>query len=105
MDVSTDVCLTWRIDAPTTRVWDCMSDADLLSLWLGKVGDGAVDAGSEFVVDHGGNYRCRSTVVTYAEATRLDFNRHSPTSQNPRSPSSSMDGGRYQPAADSQRIR
>jgi uncharacterized protein YndB with AHSA1/START domain len=78
MDTSTDLDLTWRIEASRAHVWDCLTNADLLSLWLGEVVDGSVGPGSDFVVDHGGNYCCRSTVVTYAEPSRLDFTWHFP---------------------------
>ena len=75
---SINVSLTWRIDAPRARVWQCLTDADLLGHWLGELIDGAVKAESEFVVDHGNDYCCRSTVVAYAEPRRLDFTWHFP---------------------------
>jgi uncharacterized protein YndB with AHSA1/START domain len=78
MDESTDVSLTWGIEAPRDQVWECITDVGSLSEWLGNVVDGAVGAGSEFVVDHGGNYCCRSTVVAYAEPSRLTFTWHFP---------------------------
>lgn len=78
MDASTNVNLTWRVDASRARVWDCITNPDLLSLWLGEVVDGAVGAGSDFVVDHGGNYCCRSSVLTYTEPSRLAFTWHFP---------------------------
>lgn len=78
MDASTTVSLTWRVEASRARVWDCLTDPGLLSQWLGGVVAGAVGAGSDFVVDHGGSYCCRSTVVTYAEQSRLVFTWHFP---------------------------
>ena len=77
-DASTNLSLAWRIEAPRARVWDCITDADLLSQWLGQLVGGAIGAGSEFVVDHGGSYCCRSTVVAYAEPGRLAFTWHFP---------------------------
>ncbi len=41
----------------------CITDADVLSQWLGRLVGGAVFAGPDFVVDHGDNYPCRSTVL------------------------------------------
>jgi len=78
IEESVNVSLTWRIDAPRARVWQCITDADLLRHWLGELIDGEVRAESEFVVDHGDDYCCRSTVVTYAEPSRLDFTWHFP---------------------------
>ncbi len=78
IDESINVCLTWRIEVPRARVWQCITDADLLRQWLGELVNGAVGAESEFVVNHGGNYCCRSTVMTYAEPSRLDFTWHFP---------------------------
>ena len=78
IDESVNVSLTWRIEAPRARVWQCLTDADLLGQWLGELVSGAVAAESEFVVDHGDDYCCRSTVVAYAEPKRLDFTWHFP---------------------------
>lgn len=78
VDTSTDLNLTWRVEASRARVWECITNADSLSLWLGEVVDSAVGTGSDFVVDHGDDYCCRSTVVTYAEPSRLDFTWHFP---------------------------
>ncbi len=50
-----------------------MTDADLLSQWLGELVSGAIEADSDFEVHHGDNYCCRSTVKTCAEPGRLDF--------------------------------
>lgn len=44
IDEATDVSLTWRIDVPRTRVWRCLTRADLLSQWLGELVSGAVGA-------------------------------------------------------------
>ena len=55
-----------------------MTDADLLGQWLGELVSGAVEAESDFVVNHGDDYCCRSTVVTCAEPGRLDFTWHFP---------------------------
>ncbi len=73
IDESVEVSLTWQIDVPRARVWQCLTHADLLGQWLGTLVSGAVAAESEFIVDHGDDYRCRSTVVSYAEPRRLDF--------------------------------
>lgn len=78
IEESANVSLTWRMDVPRARVWQCLTNADLLGQWLGKLASGAVAAESEFVVDHGDDYRCRSTVVTCAEPRRLDFTWHFP---------------------------
>ena len=40
--------------------------------------DGSIEAGSAFVVDHGDDYCCRSTVIACTEPTRLDFTWHFP---------------------------
>ena len=72
-DCSRDLTLAWRIDAPRARVWQCITDTELISQWLGRVTDGAVDAGSGFVVDHGDGYLCRSIVRARIEARRLAF--------------------------------
>ena len=77
-DSSTDLTLVWRIEAPRARVWRCITDADLLSEWLGHLVGGAVGADSEFMVDHGGNYCCRSTVLDYFDPSRLAFTWHFP---------------------------
>jgi uncharacterized protein YndB with AHSA1/START domain len=50
-----------------------LTDPDLLSQWLGELVSGAVAAESEFVVDHGGDCRCRSTVVACHESQTLAF--------------------------------
>lgn len=55
-----------------------MTDADLLGQWLGELVGGAVRAESDFVVDHGDGYCCRSTALTFAEPGRLDFTWHFP---------------------------
>jgi uncharacterized protein YndB with AHSA1/START domain len=73
LEASSDLSLAWQIDAPGARVWHCITDADVLSQWLGRLVDGAVDAGSDFVVDHGDNYLCRSTVLACIEPSRLAF--------------------------------
>jgi uncharacterized protein YndB with AHSA1/START domain len=73
IDESVDVSVMWRIEVPRARVWQCLTDADLLSQWLGELVSGAVRAGSDFEVDHGDGYCCRSTVVACAEPSRLDF--------------------------------
>jgi len=78
IDESVDVSLMWRIEVPRARVWQCLTDADLLSQWLGELVSGAVGAGSDFEVDHGDGYCCRSTVVACAEPSRLDFTWHFP---------------------------
>lgn len=75
---SVDVSLTWRIEVPRARVWQCLTDPDLLIQWLGALVTGEVSAESEFVVDHGDDYCCRSTVTTCAEPTRLEFTWHFP---------------------------
>jgi uncharacterized protein YndB with AHSA1/START domain len=75
---SVDVSLNWRIEVPRTRVWECITHADLLSQWLGELVSGAVGAESNFVVNHGDDYCCRSTVVACAEPSRLDFTWHFP---------------------------
>jgi uncharacterized protein YndB with AHSA1/START domain len=48
-----------------------VTDADLLSQWLGKLVGGAIRADSDFEVDHGDYYCCRSTVTTWAGPSRL----------------------------------
>jgi len=73
IDESVDVSLTWRIEVPRARVWQCLTDADLLSQWLGELVGGAIEADSNFEVDHGDNYCCRSKVMTCAEPSRLDL--------------------------------
>ena len=78
LDESVNVSLTWRLEVPRARVWQCITDADLLSQWLGELVCGAVEADSEFVVDHGDGYCCRSTVVACTEPSRLHFTWHFP---------------------------
>lgn len=78
VDATTDVGLTWRIEVPRPRVWQCMTNADLLSQWLGELVSGVVGPESTFVVDHGDDYCCRSTVMTCVEPSRLDFTWHFP---------------------------
>ena len=78
IDETTDLSLKWRIEASRARVWECVTDADLLSQWLGELVSGAVGAESNFVVDHGDDYLCRSTVVAWVEPSRLDFTWHFP---------------------------
>lgn len=73
MDESVDVSLTWRIEVPRARVWQCLTDADLLSQWLGDLVSGAIEADSSFEVNHGDSCCCRSTVRTCAEPGRLEF--------------------------------
>jgi len=72
-----NVCLTWRIEVPRARVWQCITDADLLSQWLGELVSGVVGPESEFVVDHGDDY-CRSTVLACSGPSRLHFTWHFP---------------------------
>ena len=72
-EASSHLSLAWRIDAPRTRVWHCLTDADVLSQWLGRLVDGVVDSRSDFVVDHGDNYLCRSTVLARVHPSRLAF--------------------------------
>lgn len=78
IDESVDVSLTWRIEVARARVWRCLTEADLLGLWLGELVSGAVRAESGFVVNHGDDYCCRSTVVACAEPRRLEFTWHFP---------------------------
>jgi uncharacterized protein YndB with AHSA1/START domain len=78
MDETVGVALTWRIDVPRSRVWQCLTTADLVGQWLGELVSGAVAAESEFVVDHGEGYRCRSNVSDFTDPTRLDFTWHFP---------------------------
>src|SRR5215470_14511775 len=78
IDESTDVSLTWRIEVPRARVWQCLTDADLLSQWLGELVSGAIEADSSFEINHGDDYCCRSKVLTCAEPSRLDFTWHFP---------------------------
>ena len=73
LETSGDLRLAWRIDAPRTRIWQCVTDPDVLSQWLGRLVDGVVGAGSDFVVDHGQDYICRSTVLACIEPSRLAF--------------------------------
>ncbi|WP_203925059.1 SRPBCC family protein [Rugosimonospora africana] len=73
LETSTNVSVTWRIESPPSRVWACLTDAHLLSQWLGDLVEGAVRPGAVFVIDHGGDYRCRSTVVEHAEPEALAF--------------------------------
>ncbi len=73
-----EVSLDWRIEATRARVWECITDADLLSQWLGELVGGSIDAESTFVVNHGDDYCCRSTVVACAEPSMLDFTWHFP---------------------------
>jgi uncharacterized protein YndB with AHSA1/START domain len=68
-----DVELEWRIEAPRERVWACVTNADLLTQWLGELVSGSIEAGSTFVINHGDDYSCRSVVVSCAEPSRLDF--------------------------------
>lgn len=68
-----DVSLTWRIEVPRARVWECLSDKNLIRQWLGEVISGEVRAVSDFAVDHGEGYVCHSTVVAWAEPSRLEF--------------------------------
>ena len=75
---SVDVSLSWRIEVPRARLWECFTNADLLGQWLGELVAGAVRADSDFAVDHGEGYCCRSTVVACAEPSRLDFTWHFP---------------------------
>jgi uncharacterized protein YndB with AHSA1/START domain len=78
IDESADISFDWRIEAPRARVWECITNADLLSQWLGELVSGAVEVESNFVVNHGDDYLCRSTVVTWVEPSRLDFTWHFP---------------------------
>lgn len=78
IDESTDLSLNWRIEAPRARVWECITDADLLSQWLGELVSGSVEAESNFVINHGDDYCCRSTVVAWVEPCKLDFTWHFP---------------------------
>jgi uncharacterized protein YndB with AHSA1/START domain len=78
VEQSIKVDLAWRIEAAPARVWGYLTDADLLSQWLGKLVEGTVEAEKEFVIAHGDSYRCRSRVSTYAEPSRLDFTWHFP---------------------------
>lgn len=77
-----DVSLTWRVDVPRARVWQCLTEAHLLSQWLGELVSGAVGAGSEGVtvlgLGHSGlddlaeSYRDGWCVhLTYLEAAAL----------------------------------
>ena len=75
---SVNVCLTWRIEVPRARVWQCITDADLLSQGWASWVSGVVGADSEFVVDHGDDYCCRSTVLACSGPSRLDFTWHFP---------------------------
>ena len=79
LETASGVSLAWRIGAPPARVWQCLTHADFLSQWLGRLVDGAVGAGTDFVVDHGDNHLCRSNVVAFVEPTRLAFTWGFPT--------------------------
>lgn len=73
LDESGHLSLTWRVEVPPARVWQCLTDAVLLGQWLGELVNGSIEAGSTFEVDHGDGYRCRSTVTSWVEESRLDF--------------------------------
>lgn len=73
IDETNNVSLTWRIEVPRVRVWHCLTDPDLIGQWLGGVISGEVRDGSDFAVDHGDGYVCRSTVMAWAEPSRLNF--------------------------------
>ena len=45
--------LTWRVEVPRPRVWECLTEPPLLGQWLGALVAGAVVAEGDFVVDHG----------------------------------------------------
>lgn len=78
VDATTDVDLTWRIEAPRARVWQCVTEVDLLAQWLGALVTGSIGPGSTFVVDHGDDYCCTSTVLNFAEPNRLEVTWHFP---------------------------
>jgi uncharacterized protein YndB with AHSA1/START domain len=78
IDETDAVSVTWRIEVPRARVWQCLTDIDLIRQWLGEVISGEVGAGSDFAVDHGDGYVCQSTVLAWAEPSRLDFAWHFP---------------------------
>lgn len=78
IEETTDLDLTWRIEAPRARVWQCATEADLLAQWLGALVTGSIGPGSTFVVDHGDDYCCTSTVLACIEPRRLDFTWHFP---------------------------
>ena len=68
--------LTWRVEVPRPRVWECLTEPPLLGQWLGALVAGAVVAEGDFVVDHGDGYLCASRIVEYAAPSRLAFTWH-----------------------------
>lgn len=84
LETSHDLSIAWRIDVPRARVWHCITDADVLGQWLGRLVSGTVDAESGFVIDHGNDYLCRSTVLACIEPSRLAFTWDFPDEQGSR---------------------
>ena len=75
---SDSVVLLWQIDLPRIRVWRCLTQPDLIRQWLGHVVNGQVHDGSDFAIDHGDGYICRSTVTSWTEPSKLDITWHFP---------------------------
>ncbi|BCL12381.1 SRPBCC family protein [Micromonospora sagamiensis] len=65
--------LTWAVEAPAEAVWERLTTPSLLPQWLGELVEGEVTGGSPFVVDHGGGYRCASTVTAYDPGRLLAY--------------------------------
>ena len=73
LDAASDLVIVWRFDAAADVVWRHLTDGEGLGLWLGRLAEGAVVEGGEFVIDHGGGILCRSAATTVREPTSLAF--------------------------------
>lgn len=78
LDASTELILRWRMDVAPDRLWEFLTEPGLLAQWLGRLVAGGVTADSDFVVDHGDGYCCRSRVLVHEEPHRLAFTWHFP---------------------------
>lgn len=58
--------LTWTLSTCIERTWDLLTEPKRVSTWLGDIIDGEIAAGSSFVIDHGDDVLCRSTVIEFA---------------------------------------
>lgn len=73
LEAASDLVIVWRFDASAEVVWRHLTESERLELWLGRLVEGAVVEGEEFVIDHGGGVFCRSEAMTVDEPASLAF--------------------------------
>ncbi|UWX98409.1 SRPBCC domain-containing protein [Arthrobacter zhaoxinii] len=65
------LAIAWSFSASVEAVWNGLTDAGLLSQWLGRPIECDVRTGGTVAVDHGEGYRSRSVITEMARPQKL----------------------------------